>query len=321
MTAVILHNGIKPDSPEDILDIPVQAQWVAEILISFGLKTVMFPFSLRNINDLADLKNGDSFFVVNLMDSAPGEENYAYLVPFVLEALRIPYTGCPAEALFMTTNKVLTKRLLRDSGLPTPEWVTADDGSSYQNDIRYIIKALCEDASVGMDSESVVSGNDFSGLASAISGRAARSGKAFFAERYIDGREFNVCIYGKRDAPVVLPPYEWLFPGFEEAGREKIIHYDAKWTENTFEYDRLEARYHLPDEDCGLISELIGLSEKCWRIFGLNGYARIDYRIDGNGKPWILEINANPSFYGFYHIAREYGPDFGEIIKSIIEAI
>ena len=320
-TAVILYNEITQNSPEDILDVRVQADWISDILSGFGFKTVKLPFSLKSINELEKQNKCSPILVLNLVDSAPNDENLVYLVPSILDTLKIPYTGCSAEALFLTTNKVLTKRLLKSYSLPTPEWITKDDGFFFVPNEWYIIKALCEDASIGLDSESVVFAKTRDQLTLSIFQREAKEEKVFFAERYIDGREFDVCIYGRRENPIILPPYEWIFPGFDETGRTKIIDYNAKWTENTFEYDHLEAVYHLPEEDSGLINELIQMSKTCWEKFDLNGYARIDFRIDNRGKPWVLEINSNPSFYGFFNIAREYSLDFNEIIKTIIEAI
>lgn len=319
-TAIVLHNEITPDSPEDILDVRVQADWVSDILNELGYRTVKLPFSLESIKELTRQRENGPCFVVNLVDSAPGEENFVYLVPSILDAMRIPYTGCSAQALFLTTDKVLTKKVLRSYGLPTPEWVTKDDDFFVPNE-RYIIKALCEDASIGLDNESVVPAITRDDLALSISKRETKEGKVFFAERYIEGREFAVCAYGSRYNPVILPPHEWIFPGFEDTGRARIIGYDAKWTENTFEYDNLKAIYRFPKEDNSLIDELVHLSKLCYERFDLNGYARIDFRIDNWGKPWILEINANPSFYGFYNISKEYGLEFNKIIRTIIESI
>lgn len=319
-TAVVLYNRITQDSPEDILDVRAQADWISDVLNELGYETVKLQFSLECIHELERQKENGRFFVLNLVDSAPGEENLVYLVPSVLDTMEIPYTGCSAQALFLTTDKVLTKLVLRRYGLPTPEWTTSDDGCFVPNQ-RYIIKALSEDASIGLDGESLVSAGTREDLVRSIAGREAKYGKTFFAERYIEGREFNVCVYGRSSDPVILPPHEWVFPGFEDTGRPKIITYDAKWVENTFEYDNLKAVYRFPDEDAALMDELVDLSRLCYEKFDLNGYARIDFRVDGSGKPWILEVNLNPSFYGFYNISRAYGLEFRQVIKTIIDIV
>jgi D-alanine-D-alanine ligase-like ATP-grasp enzyme len=67
-----------------------------------------------------------------------------------------------------------------------------------------------------------------------------RDPRKVFAEQYIDGREFTVCMYGSREDIHVLPPYEWMFNDFGQ--RAKIITYEAKWTERTFGYEHISAK-------------------------------------------------------------------------------
>ena len=316
--AIILFNRVTDQSPEDVKDVKAQAEWIAEELEALGFKTRMLPFGLDCARELAEAKKRGGCFVLNMVDAAPGEEGNVILAPATLEAIGIPFAGCGAEALTVTNNKLLTKRLLLSYGLPTPAWL---DGDGAFEPGLYLIKPVTEDASVGLDDQALVTSSSREELRTLTAAREARLNKRCFAEKYIDGREFNVCVYGGVGNPVVLPPYEWVFPGFLEAGKPRFINYDAKWTEHTFEYDALAAVYHLPPEDEPLTRELIRLAEACWRGFQLNGWARVDFRIDGNGKPWILEINANPSFYGFFNIARAYGFPFSRVVMGVAEAL
>jgi hypothetical protein len=80
----------------------------------------------------------------------------------------------------------------------------------------------------------------------AISRKEAAVGKACFAERFIEGREFTACMYGDKTEVRVLDPYEWVFEGFEEQHKAKIITYDAKWNEHSFGFDTIVARYDFP---------------------------------------------------------------------------
>lgn len=319
-TAVVLYNKIYETSPEDVIDNRTQAEWIAKELGKLDYAVAKMQFSPECIGQLERLKaENDKLLVVNLVDSAPGEENLAYLVPAILDYLKIKYTGCSHEALFLTTNKICAKRLLQSNSIPTPQWIYDKENSGFFPDKRYIVKALCEDASIGLDDESVLTAESLDMLEKAVLDRKSREGKPFFAERYIEGREFNVCIYGDQAAPVILPPYEWTFDSFEGKGKVKIINYDAKWTENTFEYDHVIPVYNLPEADNSLLDELCSISKECWDLFKLKGYARIDYRVDMEGKPWVLEINCNPSFYGFRNIAKHKGMDFIEILRKIVE--
>jgi D-alanine-D-alanine ligase len=354
-TAVVLHNTVTENSPEDVIDSLTQAAWIAELLADMGISARLLPFSAKNSEQLAfqifeklaekltekpddqraeklpgplaekpdeQHPRQEPFFVVNLVDAAPGETELAYSVPALLQELHLPFTGCTAEALLTTTDKIAAKRILRSRGIETPEWVgTASDEDQFVQGEKYIIKMTYEDASAGLTDDSVVSADSIGQLRCWLREKEQLLGSPFFAERYIDGREFNVCICGNRDNPLVLPPYEWKFEGYDEVHKTKIINYDAKWTEHTFEYDHVVPCYHLPESDAALLSSLREITRACWDIFMLHGYARVDFRIDAEGRPWVLEINGNPSFYGFYNIARHHKLDFSHIFKLIVQQL
>lgn len=319
-TAVILHNKVLDNSPEDVLDIMRQAKWLEKILISLDYKVILMPFSPECISALSILNQATALKVINLVDSAPGEESLAYLATGILEYLKIKYTGCSMRSLFITTDKVLAKRLLKSVNVLTPQWIYENEISDFTSGVKYIIKPLSEDASIGLSDKSVVNANSLSELQDAMTKISLETGKEVFAERYIEGREFNVCIYGNSNEPKILPPYEWVFEGFDEKEKIKIFTYDAKWTENTYEYDHVKADYHLPEKDNNLLAEIELIASKCWEKFELKGYARLDLRIDNNGIPWVLEINCNPSLYGYRNIAKEKNIDFNNIFKDIIDA-
>ncbi len=316
-TIIVLHNQVLPSSPEDVLDIERQAKWIAEILQEKGYKTLVVPFSLGALLAIATAKDKNPKLVFNLVDSAPGEENLAYLVPGLLEHLGLPYTGCTLQNLFVTTNKMLAKRILSSAGIATPPWVCKDETEALKDKsiTRYIIKPTSEDASIGLDESSIVSPET---VVEKLEAKEEALHTPCFAEAFIEGREFTACMYGTRESCTVLTPYEWVFQGYEEHHKEKIITYDAKWTENSFGYEHIVAKYRADASDVPLLEKLSEIAQACWRAFSLTGYARVDFRIDETGKPWVLEVNCNPSFYGFYHLAIEGGFSFGDIVQEIV---
>lgn len=319
-TITILHNQIHPTSPEDVLDIERQARWIAEILQEKGYKTLLVPFSLEALSMLVAMDRENPILVFNLTDSAPGEENLAYLVPGLLEHMNLSYTGCSLQNLFVTTNKMLAKRVLKAAGIDTPPWVCNGEAEALLDKTirRYIIKPISEDASIGLDESSIVSSGTVVGK---LKAKEEALLTPCFAEAFIEGREFTACMYGTPEHCRVLTPYEWVFQGYEEHQREKIITYDAKWTENSFGYEHIVARYHADACDLPLLDTLTAIAKKCWSAFSLTGYARVDFRIDETGKPWVLEVNCNPSFYGFYHLALEGGFPFGDLVQDIVEQV
>lgn len=123
--------------------------------------------------------------------------------------------------------------------------------------------------------------------------RAARLGRPCFAERYIEGREFNVAVLAETSGPQVLSPAEIEFVAFP-AGKPHIVGHRAKWHADSFECAHTRRRWEFPASENGLLEHLRDLARACWEAFGLRGWARVDFRVDRDGRPWILEVNANP---------------------------
>ena len=317
---VILYNKPGLDAPEDVLDIVRQAEWIAEILTAKGHGVSLQPFSLDVLQALAHKHRETPLLVCNLVDSAPGEENLAYLVPGMLDYLQLPYTGCSLHSLYTTTNKMIAKRMLRSRGIATPDWVVLGETNTLQPSphLQYLVKPVSEDASIGLGEDSLVQADSLESVEEAIKRMEGKTGKECFAEQFIEGREFTACMYGPKDNPVILTPYEWVFKDYEANNKAKIITYDAKWTENTFGYDHIEAKYHADGKDLPLLDTLSTIARQCWDTFSLNGYARVDFRIDEHNKPWVLEVNCNPSFYGFYHLALEGNFSFEDLVETIV---
>ncbi len=213
---------------------------------------------------------------------------------------------------------MLAKRMLQASGIATPPWICRDETEALQDSSikRYIIKPIAEDASIGLDENSIVSRER---IVEQLRIQEENLGTPCFAEAYIEGREFTSCMYGKAESCKVLTPYEWVFQGYDEHQKEKIITYDAKWNESSFGYRHIVAKYHADASDLPLLDALTAIAHRCWQAFSLSGYARVDFRIDEGGKPCVLEINCNPSFYGFYHLAQEEGLPFEDLVQEIVE--
>lgn len=272
--------------------------------------------------------------VFNRVESLGGSDALPAALMLLLDVLGIPYTGCPTEPFLATTGKLAVKERLRSAGLPTPAWVVDDDelspirADSFFNlcslsaapcfPSRYILKSVYEHASFSMNDESVVNAADREQLVAFIRDYETRWQRPFFAEQYIDGREFNLALLG--DEPTVLPPAEIDFSAFP-AGKPRIVGQRAKFAAGSFEFENTPRRFDFPIEDSALIEQLKELAAKCWRIFGLHGYVRVDFRCDAAGQPWILEINSNPCLSpdsGFAAALAEAGIGYDQGIERIL---
>jgi len=174
------------------------------------------------------------------------------------------------------------------SGRSIPAWITGGQVHGAVDAPRgdWIVKSVWEHASIGLGDASI--------LRKATAAEVAeRIPAGSFAERFVDGREFNLAVLAGPHGPEVLPPAEIAFVDFP-SDKPKIVSYPAKWDEASFEYTHTVRRFADPAVDGALLAELNALARRCWAAFDLGGYARVDFRVDACGRPWILEVNTNP---------------------------
>lgn len=321
---VILYNEPPPLAKPDELDTLAQARQVASTLTDLGWEWQLWPFSMSRPNDLERLKELLPTAVFNLVEPEAGRSELGYLVPLLLQNMGIAHTGCSASALMLTGNKVLTKKLASFHRLPTPVWVTGTEAQDFAFTQRYLIKPIYEDASIGMDAVCTVIAESPAQVQEAIRLREGQLGYLCFAERYIDGREITAALLGPHKNPRLLPPAEMHFHGWEECGRLKILDYRAKWEDGSDEYLSTRRSFTFVVADQPLLQQIEDISQRCWMFFGLSGYARMDFRVDRDNRPWLIEINGNPCITedsGFIAAATRAGIPYPDVIQTIINAI
>lgn len=321
MNVVLLHDDVPPNAREDELDVFVQADAVSAALTERGHTCVRLPFSMDLRENSARLRRLKPDAVFNLVEAVGGQGRLVFLAPALLDGMRQSYTGAGTEAMFITSSKVLAKRLLHAAGIPTPPWVAmADPIGPLTCPGRHIIKLVWEDASVGLEEDAVVYVRDAATVHDEMQRRAEQLGGEVFAEVYIAGRELNLSVLAGPHGPEVLPPAEIHFVGYAD-DRPRIVGYRAKWDSGSFEYHHTPRCFDFPRADTPLLAELRRLALACWDFFGLRGYARVDFRVDESGQPWVLEVNANPCLSpdaGFVAAADRAGLAFVEVVGRIL---
>ena len=332
MRVSVVHNAVTDDGSADELDVLVQVDAVREALRALGHDAYTLPAGLElgQLRDQLEAQQPDLVF--NLVESLAGHGRLIHLVPSLLDAIGLPYTGAPAEAIWLTSHKVMAKERMVAAGLPTPPWIgpcprDVPSPSSLKpasqrvySRQRWIIKSLWEHASVGLEAGNVVVDNCEQVLEQAMEIRAPFLGGVCFAEVFVEGREFNLSILAGPQGPQVLPPAEIIFEGFA-AEQPRIVGYRAKWDVDSDEYRHTPRSFDFKPDDRTLLAELAALALKCWQIFGLRGYARVDFRVDDKGRPWILEINANPCLSpdaGFAAALDRAGLIFAQAVEWIL---
>ncbi|HVN57380.1 MAG TPA: ATP-grasp domain-containing protein [Bacteroidales bacterium] len=316
MSCCILYNEPGPNALPDELDIIEQVEYVEMHLHQMNISTYRKGITTNFMNELAELKEAPPEFIFNLAESINNKGELLYFVPAVLNMYSIPYTGNPLEAMFITTSKWLTYRMLVQAGLNAPKAFLPSQASMLETGKKYIIKPIWEDGSMGITADSVfIAGADTSARLSAY------RDTHWFVQEFIDGREFNISVMMGKNGPEVLPPAEMTFRNYGD-DRPKIVDFKAKWEEGSFEFKNTVRKFPGKKLDTGLESKLRELALGCWHVFGLKGYARVDMRVDNNNIPYAIEVNANPCISpngGFAAATHEAGYKFTDVLQWIID--
>jgi D-alanine-D-alanine ligase len=322
MKIAVIHGEVAAGAGRDEQDVLTQVDCVSRGLSALGHEPVAVPVSLNlaaAAQAFADLRPATVF---NLVETLAGKGSLIHLVPSLLDALKIPFTGAGTGAMLLTSNKLLAKRWLSAAGLPTPAWfTTAETHEDLQIEGEWLIKSVWEHASIGLDEDSVLFGADRKRLLAEMDARREALGGACLAEAYIDGREFNLSLLEGADGPEVLPPAEICFDAYPP-GKVRVVGYRSKWEEGTFEFANTPRTFEFPVRDAPLLAYLKEMALRCWNLFDLRGYARIDFRVDREGRPWILEANANPCLSpdaGFSAAAFRAGLTFPDVLCRILQ--
>jgi D-alanine-D-alanine ligase len=316
-TVVLLYNRISEQPKDDELDVIRQARFISKALHQLGYSTTELAFDLDIAGIAEKLKALKPLAAFNLVETVDGTGQLLHFSPSLLNHLGIPFTGAPLEALFITTNKILTKKMLNLMNIPTSKWYPLDEVNKLDPKETYIIKPISEDGSLGIEEDCVFRGNNKAFLKK-IGGLKKDE---LFIEQFIDGREFNLSLLGGKKGPQVMPPAEILFKDYPK-GKPKIVGFNAKWTEDSFEYNHTPRTFRYKKQDQPLLEELKSIALRCWKAFELRGYVRVDFRVDRTGTPYVLEINGNPCIApesGYVAATKQAGLKFHQVVERIME--
>jgi D-alanine-D-alanine ligase len=317
----IAYTELLPDAREEQQDILNDVGLISRALTEAGYSCMPIPVNLDLAALLARIRQVDPMVVFNMVEALVDHDRLIHLAPAVFEAFRVPYTGAGARGHFLTTDKALAKEMLRLAGVPTPAWQRCDavahDG--VRAPLPCIIKPVLFDASRDIDEHSVCV--DAAAVMDRVNRLKPEMRGEYLAEEYIDGREFNISALAFDGGVRVLPAAEMTFVDYPP-GKPAIVDYKAKWERGSFEYTHTVRKFDCAPSDAPLIEELKRLTLRCWSLFGLCGYARTDFRVDKAGRPWVLEVNANPCISpdsGFVAAGEKAGFSYAQLIIAIVD--
>ncbi len=306
----LVHEHLVP--PEDTTGIDIlEAEWKMEYDVIQTLREGGHEVRVLGVNDdLAGIRPTAEAFsphiVFNLMEAFAGVTTFDQNVVSYLELLRLPYTGCNPRGLVMARDKALSKKLLAYHRIPVPEFTVVRPGRKpvLPKRLRYplIVKSLFFESSAGISQASVVESHEQ--LAKRVAFIHESLGTAAIVEQFIDGRELYVGVLGNERLDV-LPVWEMSFAHMPD-NRWKIATERVKWS------TKYQKRHGIMTSAAALdpatAERIQRIAKRTYRALDLSGYARVDLRLDDEGRVFVLEANPNPNL--------AYGEDFAESAET-----
>jgi D-alanine-D-alanine ligase len=319
----LVHDHLVP--PDDTTGIDVlEAEWKMEYDVIETLREIGHEVRVLGIHDdLSGIRLAAEDFkpriVFNLLEAFAGVTTFDQNVVSYLELLRLPYTGCNPRGLILARDKALSKKLLAYHRIPVPEFTVVRRGRkpvlSKRLQFPLIVKSLFFEASTGISQASVVENADQ--LARRVSFVHESLGTAAIVEQFIDGRELYVGVIGNERLEA-LPGWEMSFAQMAD-NRWKIATERVKWS------TQYQKRHGIMTEAAALHADaalgIQRIARRAYRALDLNGYARIDVRLDEAGRPFVLEANPNPNMaFGedFAESAEVHGVSYERLLDRII---
>jgi D-alanine-D-alanine ligase len=255
----------------------------------------------------------------NLIEAFANVATFDQNVVAYLELIRLPYTGCNSRGLLLARDKGISKKILHYHRVGVAAFEVFPRGRRVRRPRRLafplIVKSLTLDASIGISQASVVEDDEKLGERVRFIHESLETDA--LVEEYIEGREIYVGVLGNQRLQL-LPAWELDFSGMPEEAR-KIATERLKWSLSYQKKHRIASGpANLPPE---VLKDVASVCKRVYRSLRLSGYGRIDLRLRGDGKVFVMEANPNPQLaYGedFAESAEKAGIRYGPLLERIV---
>ena len=292
-------------------DAPKTIEAIKAAIASFGHEVVELE-ATPELPQIVAASQVDVAF--NIAEGIKGR-NRESQIPALLELVDIPYTGSDPAALSLALDKGLAKRIVAQAGVATPAFLVMTTGKErLPKGFRFpaMVKPVAEGSSKGVLPSSVV--EDEAQLREVAREMAGRYRQGALVEQFLTGREFTVGLLGER-RPKVLPPMEIVF--LDPDNPRPIYTFDHKldWSQ--------EIRYDAPAKvDPPLLKEIERAARTAFQALGCRDVARVDLRLDADGKVNFIECNPlpglTPGWSDLCLIAESAGMDYRTLVGEIL---
>lgn len=261
--------------------------------------------------------------VFNIAEGLHGPNREAH-VPAICEFLDVPYTASDPLTLALAHHKARAKEVFVAHDVPTPAWCVARDGEPDRlpGTGPWIVKPVHEGSSMGIAEASVCDAP--AAVAARVREIADRYAQPALVEAFLPGREFTVAILGNGAEAHTLPLVEIALTALP-AGAVPVYGYEAKWLWDLPE--RPLDIFACPAPVAAATARAIeAVALRAYHALGCRDWARVDVRLDGDGRPHVLEINPLPGILPdprqnscFPKAARTAGIDYDTLILTVLD--
>ena len=323
---VLMHPNFMPPDSTDGYTAQEINEWKTEFDVVSTLRAAghdVRPLGVQEeIKPVRDeIENFKPHVVFQLLEEFHYATAYDQNIASFLELMKTPYTGCNPRGLVLARGKDLSKTLVHHRRIAVPAFAVFPMRRKVRRPPRLalplIVKSLSEDGSYGISQASIVDTDEQ--LAERVSFVHERLGTAAIAEQYIEGRELYVGVIGNNRLRV-LPVWELKFGSLGGQGARQIATKKAK---HDPDYQERVGIVDGPAKDLApeVYARIQRTAKRIYRTLGLDGYARIDFRLAVDGTPYFIEANPNPEIaksQEFAIAARHDGLDYPDLLHRIL---
>lgn len=257
-----------------------------------ALKRAGYETELMDIDQLGlhgiKAKNLDLIF--NVCERLRGDSQYEPHIATGLEMLKVNFTGCPGDVLTLCNNKVLAKRRAQKNNIRTPPFnvfTRPDDPLKVNVKYPQIVKPALMHNSIGIFKNSIV--NNEQELRERVKEVIEKFDQPVISEEFIEGVDYEISLFGNGGSAKILPIVEIWYPEIDDPYKT-FFSYESKWTKG-----KAESGYYDVPENLNPKTEqmMIRAAKKCYQLFGLRDYGRLDFRLSKDGKLYLIEATAN----------------------------
>lgn len=292
---------------------------VKNLLETRGYKVQLFDMSESPV-PIRKIQRANLDFVLNLCESIFNTMSMEPHAAALLDLLQIPYTGSSPSTITQCIDKITVKKLFQYHEIPTPEWDYVYSMDEKVRDDLYfplIVKPADTDNSFGITNQSVVKNR--TELKKQLQYVIEGLGRPALIEEFIDGDEFDVCLFGSGEDIRVLPPVRSIFDKMPK-GYWHIYAEASKFEDGDPVYDQI--RLEKPAKISKKLGSLItNIAQDVYSLFDCLDYGKVELRVDKHGNPYVLEVNPNPPIGKDDFLAmtaRLEGYEWGDMIEEIL---